>query len=185
MQHFEAAIEANPHFPEPRFGNALLLKNQGHLDAGAEALDSLLCDASPGDAHSNPLFQRAEQLLASILKEIRERGGPTNPELLQEKYPAVVWHLLDALKRFDPLDSRRIMEITFEVARLGENRLDYANPKKKYSLSAYPGESFSGLQLTCLMYAGFKRIAPDQDTGMDLNEPWITALELFNADKSS
>jgi hypothetical protein len=28
----------------------------------------------------------------------------------------------------------------------------------------------------CLMYAGFKRIAPDQDTGMDLNEPWITGL---------
>jgi hypothetical protein len=28
------------------------------------------------------------------------------------------------------------------------------------------------------------RIAPDQDTGMDLNEPWITALELFNAGKS-
>jgi hypothetical protein len=30
------------------------------------------------------------------------------------------------------------------------------------------------------MYAGFKRIAPDQDTGMDLKEPWIAALELFN-----
>jgi len=37
----------------------------------------------------------------------------------------------------------------------------------------------------CLMYAGFKRIAPEQDTGMDLNEPWITALELFNVGKSS
>ena len=35
------------------------------------------------------------------------------------------------------------------------------------------------------MYAGFKRIAPDQDTGMDLNEPWITALELFNVRKCS
>ena len=35
----------------------------------------------------------------------------------------------------------------------------------------------------CLMYEGFKRIAPDQDTGMDLNEPWITALELFNSGK--
>jgi hypothetical protein len=34
------------------------------------------------------------------------------------------------------------------------------------------------------MYAGFKRIAPEQDIGMDLNEPWITALELFNAGKS-
>ena len=182
MRHFEAAIEANPHFPEPRFGKALLLKNQGHLDAAAEALESLLRDASPGDARSNPVFQRAEQLLASIRKEIRERGGPTNPELLQEKYPAAVWHLLDALKRFDSLDPRRVMEITFEVARLGDSGLDYANPEKKYTLSAYPGESFSGLQLMCLMYAGFKRIAPEQDTGMDLNEPWITALELFNAD---
>ena len=31
------------------------------------------------------------------------------------------------------------------------------------------------------MYAGFKHIAPEQDTGMDLNEPWITSLEFFNA----
>jgi len=183
MRHFEAAIEANPHFPEPRLGKALLLKNQGQLDAVAEALESLLRDTSPGDSRSNPVFQRAEQFLASIRKEIRERGGPTNPELLQGKHPAAVWHLLGALKRFDSLDPRRVMEITFEVARLGESGLDYANPEKKYTLSAYPGESFSGLQLMCLMYAGFKRIAPDQDTGMDLNEPWITALELFNSRK--
>ena len=33
------------------------------------------------------------------------------------------------------------------------------------------------------MYAGFKRVAPEQDTGMDLNEPWISALGLFNAGK--
>jgi len=106
---------------EPRFGKALLLKNQGHLDAAAETLEFLLREASPGDARSNPVFQRAEQLLASIRKEIRERGGPTNPELLQEKYSAAVWHLLDALKRFDSLDPRRITEITLEVARLGES----------------------------------------------------------------
>jgi len=43
------------------------------------------------------------------------------------------------------------MEITFEVARLGESGLDYANPEKKYTLSAYPGESFSGLQFMCLI----------------------------------
>ena len=52
-----------------------------------------------------------------------------------------------------------------------------------HPLSAYPGESFSGLQLMCLMYAGFKRIAPEQDTGMDLKEPWITALGLFTVGK--
>jgi len=33
------------------------------------------------------------------------------------------------------------------------------------------------------MYAGFKRIASEQNTGMDLNEPWIKALELFNSRK--
>jgi len=94
-----------------------------------------------------------------------------------------VWHLLDALKRFENLDARRVAEITFEVARLGESGLDYANPEAKYQLTAYPKESFSGLQLMCLMYSGFKRIAPDQDTGMDVNEPWLTARGLFNAGK--
>jgi hypothetical protein len=116
-----ACVTAWPGHPH---AEALLLKNQGHLDAAAETLESLLRDASPGDARSNPVFQRAEQLLASIRTEIRERGGPTNPELLHEKYPAAVWHLLDALKRFDSLDPRRVMEITFEVARLGESGLD-------------------------------------------------------------
>ena len=114
-----------------------------------------------------------------------QRSVPIGFRTPPKKYPAAVWHLLDALKRFDSLDPQRVMEITFEVARLGESGLDYANPEKKYTLSAYPGESFSGLQLMCLMYAGFKRIAPEQDTGMDLNKPWITALELFNAGKSS
>jgi hypothetical protein len=33
------------------------------------------------------------------------------------------------------------------------------------------------------MYAGFKRDSPDQDKGMDLKEPWISALGLFNARK--
>jgi hypothetical protein len=35
------------------------------------------------------------------------------------------------------------------------------------------------------MYAGFKRIAPEQDTAMDLNEPWIATLELFDAGSRS
>ncbi len=39
--------------------------------------------------------------------------------------------LLDALKRFDSLDSRQVMEITFEIAKLGESGLDYASPEKK------------------------------------------------------
>ena len=36
-------------------------------------------------------------------------------------------------------------------------------------LGAELGEEI--LHLVSIMYAGFKRIAPEQDTGMDLNEP--------------
>ena len=35
------------------------------------------------------------------------------------------------LPHSDSRDPRRVMEITFEVARLGESGLDYANPEKK------------------------------------------------------
>jgi hypothetical protein len=31
----------------------------------------------------------------------------------------------------------------------------------------------------CLMYAGFKRIAPEHDLQMDLDEPFLAALEMF------
>ncbi|NDG72896.1 MAG: hypothetical protein EBY32_16675, partial [Proteobacteria bacterium] len=99
-------------------------------------------------------------------------------ELLQEKYPAAVWHLLDALKRFDSLDPRSVGEITFEVARLGESGLDYANPEKKYTLSAYPEESFSGLLLMCIgfMFASFApaHLALDSSASLPSKIPaWI------------
>jgi tetratricopeptide (TPR) repeat protein len=173
---FDAAISAHPKMAEPRFGKALALQKQGQLHPAADTLQALIDTASS----NSPIIDQSKKLLAAIESEIREQGGPTNPELLQEKHPAAVWHLLDALKRFENLDVRRVAEITFEVARLGESGLDYSSPEPKYRLTAYPCETFSGLQLMCIMYAGFKRIAPDQDTGMDLNEPWLTALGLFN-----
>lgn len=105
--------------------------------------------------------------------------GTTNPELLKQKHPAAVWFLLDALKRYSRLPVERVREIVFEIALLGQRGLDYASSERKYSLRSLPGESFSGLQLMCLMHAGFQQIAPEHDTGMDLGEPFLTALELF------
>jgi hypothetical protein len=57
--------------------------------------------------------------------------------------------IIDALKRFENLDARRVAEITFEVARLGENGLDYSSSEKKYRLTSCPEESFSGLPHVC------------------------------------
>ena len=115
--------------------------------------------------------------------EAPAKEGTTNPELLREKYPAAVWFLLDALQRYAPMDVEQVRAIAFEIATLGRSGLDYASPDKKYTLQTIPDESFSGLHLMSLMHAGFKRIAPDLDSGMDLEEPFLQALELFNTEQ--
>ena len=107
------------------------------------------------------------------------REGITNSELLRQKHPAAVWHLLSALQRYDKLPVEKIREIAFEIGVVGQRGLDYADPEPKYTLRALPGEKFSGLQLMCLMFAGFKRIAPEHAVDMELEEPFLTALELF------
>lgn len=113
---------------------------------------------------------------------ITDRGTPegtTNPELLQRKHPATVWYLLAALRRFESLTVEQVRAISFEIALLGRTGLDYASPEPKYTLEACPGEKFSGLQLMCLMHAGFSRIAPERDTGMDLRDPFLMALQMY------
>lgn len=112
------------------------------------------------------------------------KEGTTNPELLKQKHPAAVWFLLDALKRYAALPVEKVREIAFEIALLGQRGLDYASPEPQYTLRSLPGESFSGLHLMCLMHAGFQQIAPEHDTGMDLAEPFLTALELFQQRKA-
>ena len=105
--------------------------------------------------------------------ETPAKEGTTNPELLRQKHPAAVWFLLDALKRYASMDVEQVRAIAFEIGMLGRSGLDYASAEKKYTLRTIPGETFSGLHLMCLMHAGFKRIAPDLDSGMDLEEPFL------------
>jgi hypothetical protein len=92
------------------------------------------------------------------------------------------------------------MEITFEVARLGESlsrrhkghgeKFSLGTPTSSSASSPFRDDSTETPRnpipqntMPILALAGFKRIAPDQDTGMDLNEPWLSALGLFNAGK--
>jgi len=109
--------------------------------------------------------------------------GATNPELLEKLHPAAVWHLLSAMRRYDKLPVATVREIAFEVGLLGQTGLDYASTDKKYALRTIPGESFSGLEMMCLMHAEFRRLVPEMETGMDLDEPYLVALEMFELEK--
>ena len=77
------------------------------------------------------------------------------------------------------IGSRESIHTRHEIGMLGQRGLDYASPDQKYTLESVPDEKFSGLHLMCMMYAGFKRVAPEHDLHMDLNEPFLTALEMF------
>lgn len=37
--------------------------------------------------------------------------------------------------------------------------------------------------MMCLMHAGLRRRVPDMETGMDLDEPYLVALEMFELGK--
>jgi hypothetical protein len=106
------------------------------------------------------------------------KQGTTNPALLTAKQPAAVFYFLDAFKRFDAMTPEQVRAVAFEIALLGRNGLDYAVPDEKYELRALPDRKFSGLHLMCLMFAGFKRVAPEHEVQMDLNEPFLAALQM-------
>jgi tetratricopeptide (TPR) repeat protein len=109
------------------------------------------------------------------------KEGTTNPILLKAKQPAAIFYFLDAFKRFEAMTPEQVRNVAFEIALLGRNGLDYASPDEKYELRSFPDRKFSGLHLMCLMYAGFKRVAPEHDVGMDLNDSFLTALGLHQA----
>jgi hypothetical protein len=109
-----------------------------------------------------------------------EAGGVTNEELLQKKEMASVMYCLSALQRFENMGREEVRQIAGEIALLGSGGIDYASSEKKYTLNSVPGEQFSGLQLLCMMYVGFKDIEPTMDIGVDLSQPYQAALQLHN-----
>ena len=60
----------------------------------------------------------------------------------------------------------------------GQYCLDINDPKEIHVLRSLPGRTFSALELLCIMYAGFKRIEPGIDIGVDLGEEWEMAERL-------
>ncbi len=106
------------------------------------------------------------------------KEGSTNPALLSAKQPAAVFYFLDAFKRYDAMTPEQVRDVAYEIAQLGRNGLDYAAPDEKYELRALPDRKFSGLHLMCLMFAGFKRVAPEHEVQMDLHDSFLTALQM-------
>lgn len=108
-------------------------------------------------------------------------GGSTNPGLLQDPtlQTAAMMYMVDALERFEHMQEREIFQVAGEIALLGNTGLDYASSEQKYTLRFLPGETFSGLQLMAMMYVGFKKVQPDLDTTLPLDDAYALALRMY------
>ena len=91
-----------------------------------------------------------------------------------------VFYMLNALKLFKDKSYQDIQMISSEIGLKGQKGLDINDPTKKYHLSLLEGE-FSGFELVCIMYVGFKQIAPNMDVGINLSDEYDTALVMFNS----
>jgi len=111
--------------------------------------------------------------------EVHGPQGVTNEDLLDAKNPAAVMYCLDALERFEGMARDQILKIASEIALMGSGGLDYASSEKKYHVTAYEDESFSGLHVMCLMYVGFQKVDPSVDLKMPLGDAYRKALNLL------
>ena len=63
-------------------------------------------------------------------------------------------------------------------------RLDGEASERNAFFDPVRREEFSGLEVMCLMHAGFRQADPSIDTGMDLDEPLAMAKKHYAARKT-
>ena len=155
----QRATELNPRDQQAWFGLAQALEQQGRTaDAYRAYRKAVAIDQRAALAE---MARRALQAIAHKVAPGIER-------------PDAVMYCLDAIERFEKILRAEVRRIALEVALLGKKGLDVNGPAQKYRLKSLPGE-FSGLHLVCLMYVGFKIVAPEKNIGFDLSREYAAA----------
>lgn len=162
-EHFEVACQLSPGNPESTYGLAYALEESGD----SERADEL---------YRQTIELDGEGRFAELAMTGRTRiavGGVKRAGLR----PDAVMYCLSALELFSSMSSTRVREIAFEIALLGRSGFDVNDPSKTYVLLSLDGD-FTGFQLVCYMYVGFKLIDESVDTGVDLSAEYAAARSL-------
>jgi hypothetical protein len=86
---------------------------------------------------------------------------------------AAFHYCIAAINEFSGMSHEQIQSLVFEITGLGHN-LDVNSAETKYRLKSKPGE-FTGLELACYLYVGFRQISPGRSTGWDLLKDYEAA----------
>jgi tetratricopeptide (TPR) repeat protein len=159
------ATQLNPQDQQAFFGLAEAYRAADNLkDADAAYRQVIVID------EFSSLAQQAKQQLSSLAHVgYLMRGGATGR-------PDAVMYCLSALKHFADLPEEEVQKIVFEIGMLGVKGFEINNTTQQYQLQSMPGK-FSGLEMVCIMYVGFKQVAPEHAAFFDLSN--AEAREMF------
>ena len=198
--HMERALAAEPDNPYAHRNLAGILGKLGNFREAVEharkAYAALPADPQVvyGLAHALTTvdeLEEADRLFRKVIEmkapePILELAKTGRREIAETTFkakglrPDAVFYCLGALERFAKLPASRTKQIAFEIGMLGRSGLDVNNPDSRYTLHSLPGE-FSGLDLMCLMYVGFKKVDPTVNIGFDLSREYEAALMLMKS----
>jgi tetratricopeptide (TPR) repeat protein len=168
LSHLKAAVVLLTEDPEAWLNLAMNLEQAGEVRE-AEVAYSRVIALDPGGA----LSERAELGRNRITGEKLRANGV---DVVRAN--AVVF-CQEAIRLFDAMAPNDVKRITLEIAMIGSKGLSVQDPTTKYTLRSVPG-AFSGLQLLCTEYVGFKIIDPTVDIGFDIAAEYEAAKNSFN-----
>lgn len=167
LYYYKKADEILPDDPRILFGLGKTYKAIHDKKSADTILKKLI---SLKDVPENIMENAKQELTDIALSEAKESGFR----------PDVMYYCISALNRFRNMPIDDVKNICFEIAMLGQKGLDINDPEKKYTLATMPG-SYTGLQLVTYMFVGFKKFAPEVDTGVDFNNEFRSAEKMLES----
>jgi len=164
LYYLRQSYQVDPQDLQTVYGLAFAYMEMGDIEPAQKHFQMVLDMPAPEELRS--LARNGLREIA--VRELKARGPRMD----------AVFYLLDAMRLFAGKTLDEVREVAFEIGLQGQYGLDINDPKETHILRSLPGRTFSALELLCIMYAGFKRIEPGIDIGVDLGEEWEMAERL-------
>ena len=166
LEHLKAAVVLLPTDPQAWLNLGMNLEQSGVTKEAVVAYQRVMALA-PGSQLSEAAELGRNRISTTSFRSAS--GGELGPD--------VVSFCGDALRLFKSQSPEEVQRITHEIATLGTKGLSLNDPSGKYTLRSLPG-NFSGMQLLCIEFVGFKILDPTVDLGFDITAEYEEALRL-------
>jgi len=168
---FRKAQELQPDSIEVKYGIAQTQEYMDEKEKAMEMYEEILSE----ERVTEPIRKQAQEQLDGLKREQKQTQD-------KEIRTDGMFYCLAALEKFSGMPIEKVKKIAFEIAYKGINGIDISSADRKYTLDSLEGE-FTGFQMVCYEYVGFKMFEPTMDIGIDLQKEYDAALKMYNMKK--